>query len=139
MSIGPAETGGGTGRRRRRRRIGGALLALVVALALGAAALRWLLTMPVGTGEERRSPDGRFTASVMDFSGRAFYTGRPLRWFVFRVTGPGIAHELTSTPFAGPYFGSRSATSVIAWDADSSAVRFVFPRAELRFSTAPAP
>lgn len=137
MGIGPAEAGSSTGR--PRRRIGGALLVLVVVLVLGAAALRWLMTMPVGTGEERRSPDGRFTASVMDFSGQAFFTGRPLRWFVFRVTGPGIAHALTSTPFAGPYFGSRSATSVIAWDADSSAVRFVFPRAELRFSTVPAP
>lgn len=122
---------------RRGRRSGGLAGLLLAALVL-AAAVRWLMTIPVGTGEERRSPDGRFTAAVMDYSGQDFFTGSARRWFVFRVTGPGIAHELTSTPFAGPYFGSRSSTSVIAWEADSSAVRFVFPGAELRFATAAA-
>lgn len=115
------------------------ILAVLVAVSVVLlAGLRWLDTMPVGTGEERRSPDGRFTASVMDYTERHFLTGKPRRWFEFRVTGPGVAHKLTSTPFPGPYFGSRSSTRVIAWEPDSSAVRFVFPSAELRFETGAA-
>ena len=106
---------------------------------LGALALlRWFETMPIGTGETRSSPDGRHEASVMDYSARDFFSGAPRRWFAFRVSGPGMHHELTSTPLPGPYFGSRSSVSVIRWEPDSSAVRFVFPAAELRFEVHPS-
>ncbi|HEV2512885.1 hypothetical protein [Bosea sp. (in: a-proteobacteria)] len=109
------------------------LLVLGVPLLAALALFRWFETMPVGTGETRRSPDGRYEASVMDYSARDFFTGAPRRWFAFRVNGPDTSYELTSTPLPGPYFGSRSSTSVIRWEPDSSAVRFVFSSSELQF------
>jgi hypothetical protein len=107
--------------------------ALIAASVL--ASWRYLDTMAVGTGEIRRSPDGRYTASVMDYSGRSFFTNAPRRWFEIKVEGPGTTVALVSTPFPGPYFGSRSSHRVVLWEADSTAVRFVFPTATLRFST----
>lgn len=118
----------------RRRWLWLILAAVAVALGLG---WRWVATMSVGTGETRVSPDGRFTASAMEFSDRHFVTGEARRWFEFRVTGPGLDYRYEGTPLPGPYFGSRSSHSVVRWEADSSAVRFVFPNAELRFAVTP--
>lgn len=114
----------------KRRRWPWLVLAVLV---LGAAAIwRSIDKMAVGTGETRMSPDERYTASATDYGGRDFFTGKPRRWFEFRVTGPGIDYRYEGTPLPGPYFGSRSSHSVVKWEADSSAVRFVFPNAELR-------
>lgn len=112
----------------------GFVLLAIVALA---GAYRYLETMPVGTGETRPSPDGRFRASVIDYSERSFFTGTARRWFHIRIEGPGILYDVISLPLPGPYFGSRSSHSVVFWEPDSSAVRFVFPTATLQFSTRP--
>lgn len=112
-----------------------AALAIVLALIVAALALgqRWLQTMPVGTGETKASPDGRYTATALDWWETGFFTGETRRWFEFRISGPGLEYRQTGTPLPGPDFGSRSSGSVITWEPDSSAVRFVFPAAELRF------
>lgn len=109
----------------------------ILAIAAGVG-YRWLETMPVGTGETRVSPDGRYSASVVDYFARDFLTNEPRRWFEFEVTGPGIDYKLSGTPLPGPYFGSRSSHSVVRWEPDSSAVRFVFPTSELRIGVRPA-
>lgn len=96
----------------------------------------WLDCQPIGTGETRASPDGRYRASVHDFQARKFWTGEQLRWFEFTISGPGIDHSLRSSPLPGPYFGSRPPVQVIFWQPDSSSVRFVFPTSELRFDMA---
>lgn len=74
---------------------------------------------------------------MTDYSAREFFTGAQRHRFPFRVSGLDTHYELTSTPLPGPYFGSRSSVSVIRWEADSSAVRFVFPTSELRFKVGP--
>ncbi|GGF52605.1 hypothetical protein GCM10007301_10110 [Azorhizobium oxalatiphilum] len=115
-----------------------ALGVIFVFLMLGLAVqLRHLQTMPIGTGESQGSPDGRYVASVMDYTERHFFTGEPRNWFEFEIEGPGFSYRQTGTPIPGPYFGSRSSYSVIHWEPDSSAVRFVFPGAELRFKVGP--
>lgn len=108
-------------------------IAVVSILALG---YRYLHTMPVGTGETRASPDGRFIASVTDWSESGFLTGTPHRWFQYRVDGPGVHHDLVGQPVDGPYFGSRSGHRVIRWSEDGSFVEFAFPRTVLRLTVA---
>lgn len=113
----------------------GLLLAAVLIVLAGAAGWRWVQSMPIGTGETRPSPDGKYTASIMDNFAEDFWTGRSRRWFTIRVEGPNVAYEYNGSPFPGPYFGSRSSVSVIHWSPDWSFVRFVFPTAEFRFET----
>lgn len=113
-------------------------LAVLAILLFGAfLGYRYLHSMTVGTGETRRSPDDRFVASAMDYSSRSFLTGEPRRWFELSLEGPGVRHHFVSDPLPGPYFGSRSAHSVIVWEPDSSAVRFVFPTATIELGTQP--
>ncbi|MBB4000207.1 Tsi3 family protein [Aureimonas pseudogalii] len=118
----------------RRRILGFAGLAVLLIVA---ALVRALHVMPVGTGETRASPDGRFTASVMDWSERGFLTDAPRRWFEYRVEGPGVHHALSGNPIDGPYFGSRSSHRVIRWSEDDAFVEFVFPDTTLRLTIAP--
>jgi hypothetical protein len=120
--------------RRPKAIVWAAVLGGLVLLAVGAGVLRYLDTMAVGTGETRPSPDGRFTASVTDWSRRGFLTGTAHRWFEYRVEGPGVRHKLVGEPVPGPYFGSRSSHRVIQWNADSSAVDFVFPGTTIRIT-----
>ncbi|MGU3495060.1 hypothetical protein ACLBXM_13540 [Xanthobacteraceae bacterium A53D] len=123
-----------------RRRLIRAFAVIAAFLALGLAVqYRHLHTMPVGTGETKSSPDGLYRASVTDWADRHFITGEPRRWFEFEISGPGLDYRQTGSPLPGPYFGSRSSHSVIMWEADSSAVRFVFPAAELRFGVKQQP
>ncbi|WP_062213105.1 Tsi3 family protein [Aureimonas sp. AU12] len=117
-----------------RRTLGLAGLAALLAVA---AIVRALYVMPVGTGETRASPDGRFTASVMDWSERGFLTDAPHRWFEYRVEGPGVHHALSGNPIDGPSFGSRSSHRVIRWGEDGTFVDFVFPDTTLRLTMAP--
>ena len=112
-----------------------AILSLLVACLAAGGAWRYLQVMPVGSGETRGSPDGRFTASVTDWSERSFLTGTPRRWFEYRLEGPGARHDLIGNPIPGPFFGSRSAHRVIRWSEDGSFVDFVFPDATLRITT----
>ncbi|WP_019998636.1 Tsi3 family protein [Aureimonas ureilytica] len=118
----------------RRRIFGFAGLALLLAVA---AFVRALHVMPVGTGETRASADGRFTASVMDWSERGFLTNSLHRWFEYRIEGPGVHHALSGNPIDGPYFGSRSAHRVIRWSEDGGFVNFVFPGMTLRVTVMP--
>jgi hypothetical protein len=118
----------------RRRILGFAGLALLLAVA---ALVRALHAMPVETGETRASPDGRFTASVMDWSERGFLTDAPRRWFEYRVDGPGVHHALSGNPIDGPSFGSRSSHRVIRWSEDGGFVEFVFPDTTVRLTMAP--
>ena len=120
----------------RRKNYGYWLIGGLIAFVIAALVL-WLDSQPVGTGETRASPDGRYTASVMDYSNSNLLGVWEKNWFEFRVEGPGMSHLLTSTPLPGPYFGSRSSTKIIFWEPDSSAVRFVFPSAEFRFAIPP--
>ncbi|WP_128292524.1 hypothetical protein [Afifella aestuarii] len=92
-------------------------------------------SMPIGTGEMRSSPDGRFQASVMSFSEKSFFTGASRHWFEIGVSGPDVLYEFTSLPLPGPPFGSREHHSVIFWKSDSSSVRFDFPTVKLEIST----
>jgi hypothetical protein len=100
--------------------------ALIVVLG-SAALIRRLETATVCTGETRASADEKYSASVMDCSGREFFSDKEVHYFEFRVEGHGFERVITSTPLPGPYFGSRSSTQVIFWRPDSSSVRFVFP------------
>ena len=118
-----------------RRGLIGLGITAVVVVASGLLALRYLDSLPVGTGETRVSPDGRFTASVYDFHRKQFFGGESESWFDFSVTGPDVAFAMKSTPLPAPYFGSRSSHSVIRWEADSSAVTFVFSNSQLRVET----
>lgn len=116
-----------------------ALGAVLLLLALtGLLLVRLADSQPVGTGERRVSPDGRFQASVMSFSARNFWSGAAREWFEFTVQGPGLDHHMTTTPIPGPYFGSRSSHRVIFWDAGSGAVRFVFPTMTFQIDITPA-
>lgn len=119
-----------------RRRLRVVLVCLLAGLAAAAGGLRYAETMPVGTGERRASPDGRFTAAVTDWFERGFFTGAPHRWFSYEVEGAGVRHAVVGEPVEGPYFGSRSSHRVIRWASDSSAVEFVFPARTLRIRTA---
>lgn len=98
---------------------------------------RYLATMPVGTGETRISPDGRFTASVTEFTQAPFFTGEHRRWLRYRIEAPGLSHQIETPPLLGPGPGSREIPPVIRWDADSSAVEFVLPSRRLRLGTQP--
>jgi hypothetical protein len=85
---------------------------------------------PIGTGESKRSPDGRFEAHITDWYDESFF-GTQRRWFEFEVTG-GAYQKIVTDPIPGPYFGSRSTNRVIHWSDDSAVVRFVFPGREIR-------
>ena len=126
------------GRRSIYRYLGIAGAGALVLFIVLAAFLVWLYFQPVGTGEFRSSPDGRYEASVMDFTQESLFGDEAKRWFEFRVEGPGLTYVLTREPLPGPYFGSRSSMRIIFWEPDSSAVRFVFPSAELRVATRPS-
>src|SRR5687767_12344279 len=81
-----------------------------------------VMAYPIGTGESKKSPDGRYEASVTDWYDESFW-GHSRRWFEFKVIG-GSSQPLVTDPIPGPYFGSRSAHEVIYWEDDSSFVKF---------------
>lgn len=118
------------------------ILAVVIALCLLLLAAlligqRWIGSQTFGTGECRPSPDTRYMACVHSYTKDSFWTGKTRHWFEFRLTGPDLDDTLTTSPIAGPYFGSRSNHQVVFWQPDSRAVRFVFPNATLRIGTDP--
>ncbi len=108
-------------------------VAVVGVLLMGAVSYRvWrILPYPVGTGESKKSPNGRFEALVTDYYDENFW-GYLRRWFEFEIRGGAMKQHLVTDPIPGPYFGSRSAQSVVYWAEDSSSVRFVFPLVEIR-------
>lgn len=110
---------------------------MLTLLLVWALLLRWIDSQPAGTGESVPAPDGLHSASVMSYTEKDFWTGEIRNWFEFRVSGPGQDKLLTTSPIPGPYFGSRSSHRVAYWDADSTAVQFVFPTFTLRIETRP--
>lgn len=115
------------------------LAVLAATCVLGFVALmvwiRWVDSLPVGTGECRPSPDQRYQACVHSYTATDFWTGDPRHWFEFGLSGPDQSYRMTTSPIPGPYFGSRSSHRVVFWQPDSQAVRFVFPDATLRIAT----
>lgn len=109
-----------------------AFLFLAAMIVLGFAGRRALQVMafPIGSGESKKSPDGRFEAHVTDWYAESYF-GQQRHWFEFKISG-GRSPRLVTDPVPGPYFGSRSTNTVIEWAEDSSFVRFVFPTMELR-------
>lgn len=107
---------------------------LVVATMLLVVLAGWralhVLPYPFGTRESKKSPDGRYEASVTDWYDENFF-GYSKRWFEFKVTGDSPQRIITD-PIPGPLFGSRTKTDIIFWADDSSVVRFVFPATEIR-------
>jgi hypothetical protein len=118
-----------------RRKHAKPVMVLCVVAALAVAAYRYIQTMPVGTGETAVSPDGRYTASIMDWTRRDYLSGAPQRWFEYQVKGQAGSYRVVTRPVEGPYFGSRSSQRVIRWREDSSAVDFVFPGKTLHIPT----
>lgn len=90
---------------------------------------------PIGTGETRTSPNGQYEASVLDFTGEDFL-GKTHQWFEFKIKSKSTTKKFTTSPISEIYFGSRSHNQVIFWESDSSAVKFIFPEAEVRVKTA---
>jgi hypothetical protein len=117
-----------------RRRTAPLVLLCIVA-ASSSAVYRYVQTMPVGTGETTASPDGRFTASIMDWTRRDYFGGTAHRWFEYKVEGEAGSYRIVTRPVDGPYFGSRSSHHVIRWWTDSSAVDFIFPNRSLQIPT----
>ena len=105
------------------------VVGLLLVFFAGRRALQ-LLSYPIGTGDSKKSPDGRYEAFVTDWYDESFF-GHSRRWFEFEVRG-GSPHRLVTDSIPGPYFGSRSTNTVIYWADDSSVVRFVFPATEIR-------
>jgi len=104
---------------------------MLVVFYAGRRALQ-VMAYPIGTGESKKSPDGRFEAHVTDWYDESYF-GHQRQWFEFRVTG-GSSQRLVTDPIPGPYFGSRSTNTVIYWSDDSAFVRFVFPATEIRMT-----
>lgn len=108
-----------------------AAAALVVVFLLVSGYRFWkILPYPVGTGEAKKSPTGRYEAAVTDYYDETFF-GKKKRWFQFEIRG-NSQRILVTDAIDGPYFGSRSATSVIQWTSDESNVVFSFPAVEIR-------
>ena len=103
-------------------------------LLLCAAGYRYLqvLPYPIGTGEEARSPDGRYAAKITSLFDEDFW-GHKHSWYEFELlhsTGARINLWKTDPiPFA--HFGSRTGTNVVNWLDDSSAARFTLPGIEI--------
>jgi hypothetical protein len=102
---------------------------LLVVFFAGRRAVQ-VMAYPIGTGESKKSPDGRYAAHVTDWYDESYF-GHTRQWFEFRVTG-GSSQRLVTDPIPGPYFGSRSTNTIVYWADDSSFVRFVFPATEIR-------
>ena len=116
---------------RIRSVIGVGTILIVILLLCGAGYRAWqVLPYPVGTGESKKSPNGRFEASATDYYDESFW-GRSRHWFEFELLGGTKRQRVVTDPIPGPYFGSRSTHSVIFWADDSSSVRFVFPTVEI--------
>ena len=109
-----------------------AICVLLVLVVCSAASYRFLqiLPYPIGTGEIKKSPSGRYEASIRDFYDESFF-GKKRRWFRFEINGHS-KQVLITDPIEGPYFGSRSSISVIRWAEDESYVVFDFPTVEVR-------
>ena len=89
---------------------------------------------PIGTGDEAKSPDGQFVASVMQYYDESFW-GVSKSWIEFEIKHTGndasIRKQVTHPiPFA--MFGSRTNMDVIFWSPDSKEVDFVFPGANCK-------
>jgi len=110
-------------------RLAGAVLVAIVLLA-GVYRFWQILPYPVGTGEAKKSPSGRYEAAVTDYYDETFFGGKK-RWFQFEIRGDSQKMLITDA-IDGPYFGSRSSTSVIQWASDESNVVFSFPAVEIR-------
>lgn len=105
------------------------LVGLLITFFAGWRVLQ-VMAYPIGTGESRMSPDGRYEAHVTDWYDESFF-GSQRHWFEFSITR-GSSQRLITDPIPGPYFGSRSSHKVIYWDDSSSSVRFVFPTMEIK-------
>ena len=98
-----------------------------------------ILPLPVGTGETRRSPDGKFEATVYDWFDEGFWGARR-SWYAYdvREVGSGrVIERFTSDRLESPYFGSRSGHRVVMWAPDSATVRFAFSHVDIVVKVSP--
>ena len=103
-------------------------------LLLCAAGYRYIqiTPYPIGTGEEARSPDGRYTAHITAYYDKAFWGGES-SWYEFELqdsNGEQVRFWKTDTiPHA--FFGSRAEANVVRWLDNSTAARFTLPGIEI--------
>ena len=106
------------------------IVALVVLLPLGALYRQLqILEYPIGTGDEAKSPDGGFVASVTEYYDESFW-GTSHRWVEFEISRAetrSTVRKLVTEPIPGAVFGSRTDTDVVFWSPDSKQVEFMFP------------
>ncbi len=108
-------------------------------LILGFAGNLWF--SPSGTGEYRRSPDGRFTAHAFNMTRGTFISGR-VAYIELLVIESTSEREIWRTHYFHhaddvPSYGDRSQAPFIRWAADSSSV--VIPVGGGRQITIPLP
>jgi hypothetical protein len=114
-----------------RRTIGiAAVIVAVMGLVGGVARFLWILPYPIKTGEEKGSPDGQCTASVMHCYDVSFL-GYSREWYEYEVRGPEGVRDWRSDPVPFTMFGSRTSGTVIVWSEDSTKVRFLFQDVEV--------
>lgn len=112
------------------------LIGILVVLVVVGCIYRFLqiFPYPIGTGEECKSPDGQFVASVTQYYDENFW-GVSKSWVEFeirRVGNNASVRKLITDPIAGAVFGSRTDTDVVFWSPDSKEVKFVFPEVQIK-------
>jgi hypothetical protein len=88
-----------------RRLVFGCLVALGLLLGLlaGRRALE-VLPYPIGTGDSKKSPDGRYEAFITDWHDESFF-GRSRQWFEFEVRGGTPPSGSSPNRFSVPTLG----------------------------------
>ena len=112
------------------------LIAILVVLVLVGCIYRFLqiFPYPIGTGDEGKSPDSRFVASVTQYYDENFW-GVSRSWVEFeirRVGSNASVRKLITDSIPGAVFGSRTDTDVVFWSPDSKEVNFVFPEVQIK-------
>ena len=113
-------------------------VAVIATLAIiSGIGYRWLqvLPYPIGTGEEKKSPDGRHTAHITQYYDMSIW-GVSRSWVEFEITDAnGDRTNFWETyPIPEAIFGSRTDTDIVHWSDDSRYARFTFPTIEVRLN-----
>ncbi len=112
------------------------LIAIVVVLVVVGCIYRsvQILPYPIGTGDEAKSPDGQFVASVTEYYDENFW-GVSKSWVEFEISPTGNSvpeRTLVTQPIPDAIFGSRTKTEVVFWSPDSKEVDFIFPGVQIK-------
>jgi hypothetical protein len=107
---------------------------LIFIFALAGTGYRWLqiFPYPIGTGEEAKSPNGKYTAQITQYYDETFL-GSSRSWVELEIKDMNEKriNFWETTPIPEAFFGSRTDTEVIFWADNSQNVRFTFPTTEI--------